>query len=398
MPRRGKRKRLDRCIYQDSSGPSIIVGGREYSRGLHGLTLAQLRAKRNEIEQKRKGSGRVGAVTGTLAAAVDAWDGQEQHLASYVERRSELRAWVRELGDRPLGRIDAADIRRVVVKWTAAGLAPKTIRNRLWSLQHLYHLTLGPKADTPVDDIEPPAKVRTVIAPVTPELILSVYRKLLEFERPHRPTPGDGVLRDAKTRARFMVRASTGRRPSEIMRAQPEDVDLDRRIWRVRDGKGGWSEGLYLNDDMLIAWQTFADADAWGAFNTGSMAEVLRAAGWPSQKDARGRYVSRPYHLRHTLGMEISERGVDLADVGGWLGHTDLHTTRRVYAPVLNSRMERIGRSLDGRLSGWSSPSNSPRTPVAECGDSRISQGNREAPEASDDSAKPAGCADSLSK
>ena len=61
-----------------------------------------------------------------------------------------------------------------------------------------------------------------------------------------------------------MVRASTGRRPAEIMRARPDDVDLGQRIWRVRDAKGGWSEGLFLNDDMLIAWMTFVAGERVG--------------------------------------------------------------------------------------------------------------------------------------
>jgi integrase len=268
-------------------------------------------------------------------------------------------------------------------KWAQAGRAPKTIRNRLWSLGHLYRVVLGPLVETPVDGVEPPAKVRTVITPVTPELILSVYRRLLEFEQDQRPAKkGENrtILRDAKTRARFMVRASTGRRPSEIMRAEPDDVDLGNRVWRVRDGKGGWSEGLYLNDDMLIAWMTFAQAHAWGPFDTGSMAEVLRHAGWPSEKDRQGRYLSRPYHLRHTLGMDISERGVDLADVGGWLGHTSLQTTRSIYAPIINSRMRRISDALGGRLSRWqlpeTVPSAEPRTDVETVGDAWNSTGN----------------------
>jgi integrase len=141
-----------------------------------------------------------------------------------------------------------------------------------------------------------------------------------------------------------MVRAATGRRPVEIMRALPEDVDLERRIWRVSDAKGGWSEGLYLNDDMLEAWRVFAEADAWGAFNTGSMAEVLRAAGWPEG--------IRPYNLRHSIGIGLSELGHDLADVGGWLGHSDIRTTRSAYVPVLHSRMQRLSESLSGRLAG----------------------------------------------
>jgi hypothetical protein len=52
---------------------------------------------------------------------------------------------------------------------------------------------------------------------------------------------------------------------------------------------------------MLEAWRVFAEADAWGAFNTGSMAEVLRAAGWPKG--------IRPYNLRHSIGIGCQSLG-----------------------------------------------------------------------------------------
>lgn len=379
MPRRGKRKRLDRCIYADPAGRSIIVCGREYRElspygSFRDLPLTTLRLARADLERKYKGSGQSKSGKGTLAAAVDAWDPLEQHLTSYTERRSELRAWVAKIGHLRFSRVTGADVRLVIGEWKKDGVAAKTIRNRLWSLGHLYRVLNGATATSPVDGIDPPEKVRHVIMPITPAIILSVYAKLQEFER-------TGRLRDTKTRARFMVRASTGKRPSEIMRALPQDIDLERRVWLVRDGKGGWSEGLYLNDDMIAAWQAFAAADAWGEFNTGSMAEVLRAAGWPSERDSRGKYTSRPYHLRHSIGIDISELGIDLQDVGAWLGQTSVQTTRSHYVPVRNSRMQRISEALAGRLHGWNPvPSAAPRSDMEPRGDTRISQENHTSP------------------
>jgi integrase len=337
VPRKGSRKKLARGIYEDKTGRSAVCLGKE-KRFPPFTPLRILRGWQEDWRKKHRGSGRSSAPRGTLAEAVDRWASQERHLASWTERRAELRAWVALYGDTPYHRLDAEDVRTAIGIWTEQGIAPKTIRNRLWSLKHLYRLLDGPDADTPADHVAPPPKVRHVITPVEPAKILEVYAKVLLFEQ-------DGRLRDRKTRARFMVRAATGRRPCEIMRAQPEDVDLERRIWRVRDAKGGWSEGLYLNDDMLAAWQLFAECDAWGEFNTGSMAEVLRAAGWPTGV--------RPYNLRHSIGIGLSELGHDLADVGGWLGHSDPRTTRSAYVPVLHSRMQRLSESLQGRLQGW---------------------------------------------
>lgn len=355
MSRRGKRKTIATNVYEDQTGRSIafrVNGKKKEIRFPPKTPIHEMRKAMNAALKRHRGSGRVSTTRGTLSAAVDAWEPQEKHLASWKERRAELRAWVALYGDWQMTRIQGEHIRKAVVFWmtTPHGkkkciATPKTVRNRLWSLQHLYRLD-DPKAETPVDDVTPPAKVRHVINPTPVSTILAVYAKLLEFERINR-------LRDAKTRARFMVRASTGRRPCEIKRAQPEDVDLERRTWRVRDAKGGWSEGLYLNDDMLAAWQLFAECKAWGHFNVSSHADVLRCAGWPSERDEQGKYKSRPYVMRHSVGIALGEIGHDLADIGAMLGQTDIRTTRNHYVPILNSRMQRMSVTLTGRLGGW---------------------------------------------
>ena len=74
-------------------------------------------------------------------------------------------------------------------------------------------------------------------------------------------------LTDLKTRARFMVIASTGVRPAELKRAERGDVDLDRRVWAVRTAKGGSPRVFWLNDDMKAAWDAFIAAEAWGHFD-----------------------------------------------------------------------------------------------------------------------------------
>jgi integrase len=193
---------------------------------------------------------------------------------------------------------------------------------------------------------------------VDPQTMLNVDRTLQEHER-------CGWLRDPKTRARFRVLASTGVRPSELKRAQPTDVSLERRVWTVRDGKGGFRPGLYLTDDMLGAWQLFIQVVAWGQFNTGSFAIRLRKAGWPAN--------IRPYQMRHSVGITLSERGVDLSDVQQVLGHTRIETTRKHYVPVLNSRMQRAGETLAGRLPWVECPVELPReSPVVSSGVERF--------------------------
>ena len=107
-------------------------------------------------------------------------------------------------------------------------------------------------------------------------------------------------------------------------------------------GRGGWGPGIYLNDDMMAAWELFVEADAWGIFRTGSLVRTTRRAGWPEGV--------RPYNLRHTVGISISEAGGDLADVQAHLGHKHISTTRKHYVPVLNSRMQKASELISGRI------------------------------------------------
>ncbi len=144
------------------------------------------------------------------------------------------------------------------------------------------------------------------------------------------------------------VIASTGVRPAELKRAEPQDVDLDRRVWLVRTAKGGEPRAFWLNDDMLAAMQAFLAADAWGPFDGSDYAKALYAAGWPKNV--------RPYQARHSVALELGERGIDLGDVQGWLGHRNVQTTRKHYAPVLVSRLKGASERLEGRFKGWQEP------------------------------------------
>jgi site-specific recombinase XerD len=127
-----------------------------------------------------------------------------------------------------------------------------------------------------------------------------------------------------------MVIASTGVRPAEVKRTLPGDVDMERRAWIVRTTKGGEPRALWLNDDMKAAWEAFIAADA---------------AGWP--KDVR------PYQARHSMALELGERGVDIGDIQGVLGHRQVATTRKHYAPVLVSRLKQASQTMAGRFGGW---------------------------------------------
>lgn len=340
---RSRRVRLEPNIYQDAFGLAAKVQVGLLSREKRFPADASLRTIHRWISRTRSELADEQPTTkrGTLAVDAERYYKRIAHLASWRERRSEIRAWVARYGPRSRAKITRADVLETRNVWLAEGKAPKTVNHRVAALAHLYRELDGRRARTPCDDVTPLEVPRTPPLAVPPETIRAVYLQLLEHERL-------GLLRDACTRARFMVMAASGVRASELMRAEPSDVDLERRIWRTRDGKGGLRPGgLYLHDDLLEAWKVFVAAAAWGTFETSSMALVLRHCGWPAGV--------RPYTLRHSVGIALSESGTDLADVGAWLGHSRVDTTRKFYVPVLAGRMKAVGEVIGGWIK-WPEP------------------------------------------
>jgi integrase len=341
MPRKTPRRTIAPGIYEDAHGFDIrvMVNRVPYrTRKPLDTSLADLKKALKDLASKAETETGRRPGRGTLAADVPRYLALVKNLAGWVSLRSELRAWVALLGESRRDQITAADVLTARLTWLKDGVKPKTINNRVDALRRLYRRLDGKRVLTPCDDVTPLDVERTPIQRVSPETILAVDAKLQEHER-------RGWIRSPKTRARFRVMVSTGRRPSEIARAQPKDVNLEARVWIPRDGKGGHTPGIYLNDEQLAAWQLFIDANAWGTFREDAFVRTLRTAGWP--KDIR------PYQSRHTYGITLSEMGHDLDDVGAALGHKRRETTRKHYVPVLNSRMQALSESMSGRFKGW---------------------------------------------
>ncbi len=109
------------------------------------------------------------------------------------------------------------------------------------------------------------------------------------------------------------------------------------RIWFVRPAKGGLAIPLPLDPGMVRAWKVFIQAKAWGPFDARSFGETIRRHGWPKGV--------RPYNLRHTFAIDHLLAGTSLSNLQGLLGHAQIETTRKHYAPVLLALLRKtVGR------------------------------------------------------
>lgn len=330
------RRRLARGVFEDAWGISVV-----YSRGGvpvetrfdPGTPLSRL------IRWRTRQLGLLADVDspparGSLARAIVTYLKRVKGRPSYRSEKAHLRAWLKTVGNVQRWALTPQKAAEAVATWQAAKVAARTIHHRCRLLAALSHALDGPRAPTPVDDLALPAKPKPRPVSVADAVINSVATKLTTQER-------DGRLRDAKTRARFLVLAAHAQRPAELKRTIPGDVDLERCLWFVRGAKGGYSVIVPLNADQVQAWQFFIQAKAWGHYDTRSFARTLRTAGWPK--------TIRPYNLRHSTGFALSARGVDLGDIQGLLGHTSPSTTRIYVSPQL-ARLTIATKVLEGRL------------------------------------------------
>lgn len=373
MGRKGRSVTIERGISRDDTGYRVrsAVGPRAATlqRELRfplTVDLPYLRAQRAQLEATlleelaQRHPDQVTIQRGTLAEDVQTYLRRMETAldpATHRSRASELARWVEVLGHRPRHTIRASDIERAFRAWAeppagprAPRLAktgrmvkprpwsppsPKTILNRVRALTHLYHKLDGARARTPLDDVSLPAIPKRRPKGVTVADIRRVLARLIRGER-------NGRLRDAKTRARYLVLVTCGQRPAQVMRTTADDVDLERGIWHVPSAKGGEPITLPLNAEQRAAWAMFSAAGAWGSYDTTSFARTLRTAGWPA--------TVQPYQARHSVGITLSEMDEDLGDIQHWLGHAQIQTTRRFYVPGLLSRLRKTADRLDGRV------------------------------------------------
>ena len=338
-------------IYPRSYGFEIRVkrGGKVYyDHAPHGTTPEQLELKRTQLLEHVLSTKPSAAPRGTFTRDLEKYIALAKHLAGWQKQYSHLRAFIPTLGTRHRGAITRVDLLALRSTWAEEGVKPKTINTRLSAFRAMYHALDGDDLPTPADRIKPLPVHRSPPTRIDTSLILAVDRELQKKEQ-------QGYSHDAKTRARFRVLATTGARPSEVMRAQPQDVDLREKVWRVRDGKGGFRPiGIPLTREAIDAWKLFVKADAWGDWHTNSYARTLRRAGWPPGV--------RPYQLRHTIGLALSEADVDLADVGSILGHKPgSRMTSQHYVSPQWRRMQRAMGKIDGRVTWDTLPGHATR-------------------------------------
>jgi integrase/recombinase XerD len=156
-----------------------------------------------------------------------------------------------------------------------------------------------------------------------------------------------------KYRAFLTTCYATGLRISEVMRLRPIDIDSQRMVVRVEQGKGQKDRFVMLSPNLLETLR-----NCWRATRPRTWLFEGRCPGEPVSKGsielacqtARKRAgltkPVTPHLLRHAFAVHLLEAGTDVRTIQLLLGHRSLTTTAR-YLRIATTKVCSTSSPLD---------------------------------------------------
>ena len=197
------------------------------------------------------------------------------------------------------------------------------------------------------------------------ETVLGRPRLALQIPRPKKETRIPAVLsteevsrmlakgRNLKHRAILMLLYSSGLRVGELVRLRPQDVDEERGMLTVRNGKGAKDRQTVLGNrarDVIRTYRAAYTPTRW-LFPGGRPDRHLgtRAVQRIVARAAQAAGITKnvtPHTLRHSFATHLLEGGTNLRVIQELLGHKSTRTTQ-IYTHVARSTLEAVRSPLD---------------------------------------------------
>ena len=162
-----------------------------------------------------------------------------------------------------------------------------------------------------------------------------------------------------KYRAALGVAYGAGLRVSEVVALKVTDIDRERMLLRVEQGKGQKDRFVMLSPqllELLRDWRQVAQPRGWlfpglDPVNPMSARQLCRAVSAAARAAGIAKRVS-PHTLRHSFATHLLEQNVDIRVIQVLLGHAKLETTALYTRVAVNtirdvtSPLERLSLNL----------------------------------------------------
>ncbi len=239
----------------------------------------------------------------------------------------------------------AEDLRRYQLHMRSAGASATNMNTAVSGLRFFFGVTLGrDDAAVGMTGVREPRKLPVVLSPDEVARLLDAATSL-------------------KYRAALSVAYGSGLRASEVVSLKHTDIDSERALIRIDQGKGRKDRYAVLPAsllDLLRAW-----------WRDGREQGVMLPGGWlfPGQNPVNPlttRQLGRAFHdarmaagidkpvslhtLRHCFATHLLEQKVDIRVIQVLLGHNKLETTAR-YSQVAGTTLRAVQSPLE-RLGG----------------------------------------------
>jgi integrase/recombinase XerD len=235
----------------------------------------------------------------------------------------------------------AEDLRLFQQHMTKTHVSPGVINATVVALRFFFKVTL--ERDDLVRRLTLVSEPRRVPIVLSPE---EVARLL---------TAAPGV----KYRAALGVAYGAGLRVSEVVALKVTDIDRERMLLRVEQGKGQKDRFVMLSPqllELLRDWRQVAQPRGWlfpglDPVNPMSARQLCRAVSVAARAAGIAKRVS-PHTLRHSFATHLLEQNVDIRVIQVLLGHAKLETTALYTRVAVNtirdvtSPLERLSLNL----------------------------------------------------
>jgi integrase/recombinase XerD len=219
-------------------------------------------------------------------------------------------------------------------------LHPQTIRVHTAALRFFYRKVLHQRLSA--DDLPLPKLLRRQVPIV---LSRDEVARLIESTA------------NLRHRTILMTLYSAGMRRSELCHLRPGDIDKERMVVRIRQGKGGKDREVPLSPKLLEQLRTYYGSlkrrNGWmfPSFQARRFEKpITQKAVWHVCREATRRAgITKPVHphtLRHSFATHLFDNGAELPVIQTLLGHADPRDTM-IYLHLATRKLREAPNPLE---------------------------------------------------